>query len=58
MKVQIELHHDDETKIVIDSLKWHWQHGTETIKDAKAIKRVLKYYMSHEEWKEFKRESN
>ena len=58
MKIAIELHHDDETKIVVDSLKWHYLHGEDTPKMDKAFRNVLKYYMTHEEWKEFKRESN
>jgi hypothetical protein len=54
MKVEIELDNDAETKIIVDSLKWHHSYGEDTPKLRKAFRTVLKYYMTYEEWKEFK----
>ena len=54
MRVEIELDDDSETKIIVESLKWHHRYGEDTPKLTKALRTVLKYYMAHEEWKEFK----
>lgn len=54
MKVEIELDDLAYDTIILDSLKWHLVYGDQKPKLQKAFRTVLKYYMTHAEWEEFK----